>query len=229
MVEIHEIELKIFLGNNCNKFALDEISKSSTIGDFTLKNGKNISIADIYFDGPELHLNQHNSYIRIRNKNDSDYITIRVQIAPQRIEEMTHALGFIGVKKALNILREKGLVDFVDLSKDDFEDMLKSGNLVRILSIKNERHVKELWLKQMKLGFVKFDYFFYEPLSQAKFCEIEIDIYDEIVLEGIQGRFKKNLIERIREKGISVTEDITSKYKRGIENKLFINPLFYNL
>jgi len=227
MAEIKEIELKIFLGNNCGKQKYDEARQLADIDDFELKNGMNVEIDDTYLDTKDLLLYKHDSYLRIRLKNGASFITVRIPNITGQIEEMTHSLGIVGVEKALHDLVEKRIITNYDSSREDFEEMLFCNNFLEILKVHNERYVKEIWLKELKIGIVKFDYYFFKPLNQAKFCEIEIDIYDPVLLDGIH-RFKAFLVEFVAGHGFEIIKDNKSKYQRGIENNLFSNPLFYN-
>lgn len=224
---IKEIENKLFLGNKLKMEDFNDIRKIGHINEFVFKNEKHFQINDTYFDTPEFILGKNNSYFRIRNKDGDAQVTLRLlkqeEEADLIIDELTHPLNIIGIRLVLQKLKEKGAIDIIDLTLSDFVLLLEKSGLIEVLSIYNDRTEKEIWVDEIKIGKIKFDYFFYNALDQIKFAEIETDIYNKIFIDGIR-KLREALKNKIKHAAIKT--DI-SKYKRGIENKLFSNKLFY--
>jgi len=226
-MKIKEIEHKLFLGNNLSLKIFNEIKSINSVGDYLLKNERCFEIDDTYFDTRKLILAKNNSYLRFRNKNDESRVTLRLMKEEREkeviIDEITHPLDLVGLRIVLQKLTNESIIDMGDFTTPDLMITLQKAGLIEVISIHNERTEKEIWIEDLKIGRIKYDYFFYRPLEQAKFSEIETDIYKKIFTDGIR-RFRKELKEKI---SCSVTESDVSKYQMGIKNKLFSNKIFY--
>jgi len=224
---IKEIEQKLFLGNNLNLGIFNKIRNLTSVDNFILKNEKQFEINDTYFDSKELTLARNNAYLRFRIKNDESQITLRIFEKSTDnefiIDEITHPLNLTGIRLVMNRLRDKAFIESVDITIPDFNIILERAGLIESISIHNNRTEKEIWIEDLKIGRIKFDCFCYKPLDEVKFFEIETDIYKKIFMEGIKN-FRTALKKFIE---CEIIETNVSKYKRGIENKLFSNTLFY--
>lgn len=228
-MRIKEFEQKLFLdkGNGGNEF--QEIVNLESLGGFRLNNPVEFKIKDSYFDTKDFLLAHNNHYLRLRSKNEKHFITLRlfefVKDDENVIDEITHPLNDKGIRKVIEKLSDaKFACRSPDYSQIDFSGILRSVGLSSVMAIENTRVEKDIFIEKaenVKVGRIKFDRYAYDSPGHNEFFEIEIDCYERMFLDAVNN-FKVALKRII---SIPFQETLKSKYRRGMDNQLFVNPL----
>lgn len=216
-MKIAETENKINLTPSQDTKIRAYISKVSGIGDVTFSLQTNyVTCIDAYFDTQDFKLAKTGQYLRLRNKNQSHYITYRKVTTPE-IDENTFQLN----TKAIQFICEDLHASQPELPPTDYSQptylgILQSLRLQEVLRVRLDRVEKALSQEELPLGKIKLDRFSYGFEITPEFHELEIVHYDQR-LNLLIPRFIETLTKVFGPFDNSCLQP--SKYIRGLKQK----------